>query len=148
MSYSYEYPRPAVTADAVIFKVADYDRLNVLLIKRQNDPYKDQWALPGGFIDQNETLEQCVEREVKEETGISGIKFYQLEAFSQPERDPRHRTITIAFWGFCKDESDMAAGSDATTAKWFEINEVPDLAFDHEKILKKALVRALAIMAQ
>jgi 8-oxo-dGTP diphosphatase len=148
MSYTYNYPRPAVTADAVIFKVKDYDKLNVLLIQRKNDPFKGNWALPGGFINENETLEQCVEREVMEETGLTGIKFYQLEAFSHPARDPRHRTITIAFWGFCRKDPALSPGSDATVAKWFEINEVPDLAFDHEQILKKALVRALAIMAQ
>jgi 8-oxo-dGTP diphosphatase len=148
MSYTYEYPRPAVTADAVIFRVIDYDKLAVLLIQRQNEPFKGHWALPGGFIDENETLEQCVEREVKEETGITGVKFYQLEAFSNPDRDPRQRTITVAFWGFCHKNPALSSGSDAAVAKWVEINEVPDLAFDHDQILKKALVRALAIMAQ
>jgi 8-oxo-dGTP diphosphatase len=147
MTYTYDYPRPALTTDAVIFYLKPEDELNILLIQRKNEPFKGKWALPGGFIEERETLEQCVSREVEEETGLSDIKFYQLEAFSQPERDPRHRTITVAFWGFCKNSSNLNPGSDALTAKWFGINELPELAFDHDQIIKKALVKALAIMA-
>lgn len=148
MTHTYKYPRPAVTTDAVIFNLMKDDKLNVLLIKRQNEPFKDQWALPGGFIEETETLEQCVEREIEEETGLTGVRFFPLEAFSQPDRDPRHRTITFAFWGFCKKSPMLRPGSDAINAEWFGINNLPTLAFDHEKILKKALVRALEIMAK
>jgi 8-oxo-dGTP diphosphatase len=147
MSFTYQYPRPAVTADAVIFNLMEDEKLNVLLIKRKNDPFKGYWALPGGFIEETETLEKCVEREIKEETGLEGIKFYPLEAFSEPDRDPRHRTITFAFWGFCKKNPVLTSGSDAEAAEWFKIDQLPELAFDHEQVIKKALVRALEIMA-
>ncbi len=148
MSYTYEYPRPAVTTDAVIFNMKGDEKLNILLIQRQNEPFKGQWALPGGFLEEDETLEQCVAREVAEETGLKDIKFYQLEAFSKPDRDPRHRTISIAFWGFSKNQSKIIAGSDAVNAQWFNLTKLPELAFDHEEIIKKALVRALEIMAE
>ncbi len=147
MSYTYNHPRPAVTTDAVIFRMNDEDVLSVLLIKRKNDPYKNYWALPGGFLDENETLEKCVNREVEEETGLTNIKFYQLGAFSEPLRDPRHRTITVAYWGFTTSDAIVAASSDAADAQWFEIESMPSLAFDHDEIIKKALVRALEIMA-
>jgi len=147
MTFTYDYPRPALTADAVIFFLKPDDELNILLIQRKNEPFKGKWALPGGFIEEDETLEQCVSREVEEETGLTGIKLFQLEAFSLPGRDPRHRTITVAYWGFCKNSDALNPGSDAVSAKWFGINELPELAFDHDQIIKKALVRALAIMA-
>jgi 8-oxo-dGTP diphosphatase len=147
MSYSYNYPRPAVTADAVIFRLEEDETLEILLIRRNDEPFKGKWALPGGFLDENETLEECVAREVEEETGLAGIRFYQLEAFSQPDRDPRGRTITVAFWGFCKNKPKLTAGSDATDASWIDINLIPELAFDHDKIIKKALKRAMEIMA-
>lgn len=147
MSYTYQYPMNAVTTDAVIFDMKSVDSLSVLLIQRDNEPFKGGWALPGGFLEIDETLEECVAREIFEETGLQGIKFYQLGAFSQPDRDPRHRTVTIAFWGFCTDDSNLIAGSDAANVQWFEIKNLPQMAFDHEEIIKKALVRALEIMA-
>jgi 8-oxo-dGTP diphosphatase len=146
MSNTYEYPRPAVTADAVIFRLEEDETLEILLIERKNQPFQGLWALPGGFIDEQETLEQCVAREVQEETGLSGIVFYQLESFSEPDRDPRGRTITVAFWGFCQENCEINAGSDALNARWFDLNHMPQLAFDHEKIVKKALKRAMEIM--
>lgn len=148
MSYIYNYPRPAVTADIVVFKMNPDERLSILLIQRKNDPFKGMWALPGGFLDMEETLEECAERELEEETGIKKIKLYQLEAFSQPDRDPRHRTITVAFWGFADQKVKPVAQSDARDVKWFDISKLPDLAFDHEKIIKKALKRALEIIAE
>ncbi len=149
MSYTYEYPRPAVTVDAVIFKLKKEEELNILLIERKNDPFKGMWALPGGFVDKEETLEACVVREVEEETGLKDIRFFQLEAFSEPDRDPRHRTITVAFWGFSKaGDASLRPGSDAVNARWFDLNHLPPLAFDHDKIIKKALKRALEIMAK
>lgn len=148
MTYCYDYPMPAVTTDAVIFNVKSGEKLYILLIQRLNEPFKGQWALPGGFIEPNETLEECVVREIEEETGLNGIRFHQLGAFSQPDRDPRQRVITVAFWGFSKKNPKLIPGSDAIYAKWFPINKLPEVAFDHEKIIKKALVRALEIMAE
>ncbi len=147
MSFTYDYPRPAVTADAVIFDLKGKENLNILLIKRKNEPFQGRWALPGGFLDMDETLEECVAREVEEETGIKGMKFYQLEAFSGVDRDPRHRTVTVAFWGFCHQNPKITASSDAMDAKWFGLKSLPELAFDHDQIIKKALKRALEIMA-
>ncbi|MFW5759162.1 MAG: NUDIX domain-containing protein [Bacteroidota bacterium] len=149
MGFTYEYPRPAVTTDAVIFDLKGNKKedLNILLIKRKNEPFKDSWALPGGFMDIEETLEECVAREVEEETGIKGMKFYQLEAFSSVDRDPRHRTISVAFWGFCHKTPQKKASSDAVDVKWFDLKSLPQLAFDHDLIVKKALKRALEVMA-
>lgn len=147
MTYSYSHPRPAITTDAVIFSIDADDQLHILLIQRKNEPFKDQWALPGGFVNMDETLEECVAREVKEETGLEGIRFYQLEAFSTVDRDPRDRIITMAFWGFCDDCHHTNPASDAVDARWFDLAHLPAVAFDHEKIIKKALKRALEIMA-
>lgn len=147
MSYTYEYPRPAVTTDAVVFKLTEEENLHILLIQRKNEPFKGQWALPGGFVDMEETLEQCAARELEEETGIKSIKLYPLGAFSEPDRDPRHRTISFAYWGFCKKNPKIMPKSDAMNVGWFDLNHLPGLAFDHEKIIKKALERALEVMA-
>jgi 8-oxo-dGTP diphosphatase len=147
MSHTYEYPRPAVTADAVILNLEEDETLEILLIQRKHEPFAGKWALPGGFMNMDETLEECVTREVEEETGLLGIRLFQLEAFSAPDRDPRHRTITVAFWGFCKNKPLLKPGSDASEAAWFDINQLPELAFDHDKIIKKALKRAMEIMA-
>ncbi len=146
--YSYDYPRPAVTTDAVLFNMKEGEQLHILLIQRNNEPFKGEWALPGGFLDMDETLEECVHREVKEETGLEGVKLYQLGAFSEPDRDPRGRTVSVAFWGFCKKETGLKAGTDAARVKWFDLNHLPELAFDHDLIIKKALKRALEIMAE
>lgn len=148
MSYTYDYPRPAVTTDAVIFNIKSDDTLNILLIQRKNEPFRGSWALPGGFIEPEETLEQCVAREVAEETGLESIKFYPLTPFSDPDRDPRHRTISFAYWGFCKKNPKLTPASDAINARWFPVKDLPEVAFDHEKIIKKALERALEIMAE
>ncbi len=148
MSYAYKYPMPAVTADAVVFNLKEGEKLRILLIQRKNEPFKGLWALPGGFLDMNETLEECVARELEEETGLKGVKLYQLYAFSQPDRDPRHRTVTVAFWGFCKKNPKLIPQSDAQNVGWFDLNQLPELAFDHDKIIKKALERALEIMAE
>lgn len=147
MPYTYDYPRPAVTVDAVVFQPTDNNSLKILLIERLQDPFKGMWALPGGFVDEQETLEEAVSRELEEETGLKGIKLYQLEAFSAPGRDPRHRTISIAFWGFCKKAPRLQPGSDAAEARWVNIEQLPPLAFDHEVMIKKALKRALELIA-
>lgn len=136
MPYTYTYPRPAVTVDIVVFRS---NLTEVLLIRRLNPPFENTWAIPGGFVDMNETLEQAAARELEEETDLKEILLRQFHAFSEPNRDPRHRTISIAFYGFVEnDQGDAIAGSDAKDARWFKTNELPSLAFDHDKILAKA----------
>ena len=134
MSYTYKYPRPALTVDAIVFHVNE-----VLLIQRSTEPFKDMWAFPGGFVDENENAETAVQRELEEETGITDIELKQFYTFSEPERDPRHRTVTIAFIGKTLNRPIPTAGDDAKNARWFSLNELPPLAFDHAEILEKAL---------
>ena len=139
MKYSYEYPRPAVTVDAAIFRKKD-DNWQVLFIQRGNEPFIGMWALPGGFVEMNETLEEAVARELKEETGLEGVSMEQLHAFSTVNRDPRHRTISIVFWGLVAvDQGKILAGDDARDAKWFGIDQLPELAFDHQEVMKIAV---------
>ncbi len=137
--YTYDYWRPAVTADIVVFSF-DGTNLNVLLIKRGNEPYKGQWAFPGGFLDEDETLEEAARRELKEETGLTPKHFYEVGSFSDLDRDPRGRTISVAFASVVRPNQIKAvAGDDAKEARWFDIHEMPRLAFDHEKICRMAL---------
>ncbi|HAJ99714.1 MAG TPA: NUDIX hydrolase [Bacteroidales bacterium] len=145
MSYTYPYPRPAVTADALIYR-KDHDKLEILLIQRAFPPFKDCWALPGGFLDMEETLEECIAREVQEETGLSGLEFVQLEAFSALNRDPRHRTITVVFLAQANCDGIPQAGSDASHVQWFAVGNLPALAFDHESVIEKALTK-LALLS-
>ncbi len=143
MAYTYKYPRPMVTVDAVIFGKDDNDNIEVLLIKRGRHPYKDCWALPGGFIGIDESLEESVARELEEETGINSIILKQFHTFGKPGRDPRGRNITIAYWGLGKKyRLNPKAGSDAKSYKWFNPDKLPNMAFDHEEIIKKAKVAA------
>lgn len=135
--YCYKYPHPAVTADCVVFNKED-NNISILLIKRENDPYKDFWAFPGGFINMNESAEEAAIRELKEETGLEVKKAEQLKAYSNPNRDPRERVITIVF--IAESEKNIVKGEDdAKEAKWFQIDNLPPLAFDHELILKDAI---------
>lgn len=135
MSYCYDYPRPAVTADIVILK-KDSEDYSVLLIERKHEPFAGSWALPGGFLDMDETLEEAALRELQEETGLTGIELQQFHTFSQVNRDPRHRTITTVFIGFA-DEGTAAprAGDDAAKAQWFNIESLPPMAFDHGLVM-------------
>lgn len=139
MSHTYEYPRPAVTVDAILYALQD-DRLYVLLIRRKNDPFAGKWAFPGGFMDMDEAPEAAVKRELAEETGIEAEDFIQLGAFGAPDRDPRHRTISIAYIGLIKGKlPDVKGADDAADARWFEVNDIPEaLAFDHEVILEES----------
>jgi len=127
----------AVTVDAVIF-YRKADILNVLLVQRKNEPFRDQWALPGGFLEENETMEEGAIRELEEETGLKLEKLQQVGAFGTPGRDPRGRTISIAFVGLIVKEARVKASDDAVDAKWFNLNDLPDLAFDHRKIISEA----------
>lgn len=117
MPYTYPYPRPAVTCDVVAFTMRA-DDLAVLLIRRKDEPYKGCWALPGGFVDENESLERAAARELHEETGLSGVRLEQLGAFGDPGRDPRGHTVTVGYVTFLMTEPQIAAGDDATAAEW------------------------------
>lgn len=136
--YSYEYPHPAVTADAVVFGF-DGKTLHILLIERGIEPYKGIWALPGGFMRIDETAEQCAIRELQEETGLTQIYLEQFHTFSAVGRDPRERVVTIAFFALVrKSDFRLIAGDDAARASWFELDELPPLAFDHDEIITQA----------
>lgn len=121
----------------VLFK--DRDSTFVLLIQRKNEPFKNQWALPGGFVENDEKLESAAERELEEETGLKLTSLDQVYAFVEPKRDPRSRVISIAFKGTVDEEHKVKGDSDAKNAKWFGLNEFPELAFDHYSIIQKAL---------
>lgn len=132
--YCYEYPRPSVTADVVLVTTEDPPR--VLLVKRKNEPYAGKWALPGGFIDMAETLEETARRELQEETGITVKRLEQLHTFGDPGRDPRGRTITVAFFAQVNPTRlKPAAADDALEVAWHSLLRPPPLAFDHAKIL-------------
>jgi 8-oxo-dGTP diphosphatase len=141
MTYKYDYPHPAVTVDVVVFTIED-DDLKVLLIQRDLEPFEGQWALPGGFIGIDERLSDAAKRELKEETGVTPSFLEQLYTFGRPDRDPRERTITVAYYALIPfDEISLAAGDDARDAQLFSTNELPELAFDHENILRLAGMR-------
>jgi 8-oxo-dGTP diphosphatase len=127
----------AITVDTVIF-FRKAKNLNVLLIKRKNEPFRDQWALPGGFLEENETMEEGAKRELEEETGLKLEKLQQVGALGTPGRDPRGRTISIAFVSLINAEPKLKANDDALDVKWFNLNDLPDLAFDHRAIISEA----------
>jgi 8-oxo-dGTP diphosphatase len=139
MPHTYEYPRAAITTDAVILRKTPRGQSQVLLIQRKNPPFEGMWALPGGFLDMDETLEECVVRETAEETGLTGIDFRQARAYSAIDRDPRHRTVTVAFYGWAKKETEPRAGSDSKKVQWFHVQDLPPLAFDHQQIIRDTL---------
>ncbi|MEL6392338.1 MAG: NUDIX domain-containing protein [Bacteroidota bacterium] len=138
-SYSYEYPRPALTVDVVVFGYAGDKDLRVLLIKRGGEPFRGLWALPGGFVDMDENLETSALRELEEETGLTNLFIEQLYTFGNPGRDPRGRVVSVAYYALVNliDHS-PTANSDAEEAEWFALDELPDLAFDHDQILEMA----------
>jgi len=139
--YVYEWPRPMVTADAAVFAFFD-GRTHLLLIQRKIDPYKGRWALPGGFVEIDEDLPDAVARELAEETGLKNVPLEQLRAFGRPGRDPRGRTITIAYFGIMERNWDqIRADDDAERAQWFDIESLPPMAFDHDDIVRCAIER-------
>lgn len=138
--YCYDYPRPALTVDAVLLQTSA-DGIQVLLIKRARDPFEGQWALPGGFVDEDESLEDAVARELAEETGLRTLSLEQIGAFGDPGRDPRGHTVSVVFAGVLKDRALVNGGDDAKEAAWHSALEPPELAFDHNKILNYTLER-------
>ena len=137
LNYHYKYPHPAVTADCVVFGF-DGVSIKVLLVKRGVEPYKGKWALPGGFMKIDETAEECAKRELEEETGLTNTSVEQFYTFTDVNRDPRERVVTIAHYALVR-LSDVKGGDDAEVAQWFAQNEIPSLAFDHDRILRMAL---------
>lgn len=136
--YCYQYPHPAVTADCVIFGYDESYNIKILLIQRGQAPHRGKWAFPGGFMNIDETAEQCARRELEEETGLKDVAVEQFYTFTDVNRDPRERVITVAHYAIVK-LSEVKANDDADDANWFSLNEIPPLAFDHDIILKKAL---------
>lgn len=145
MNYSYEYPRPAVTVDCVVFGF-DLSQLSILLIRRKLPPFKNKWALPGGFVRISETLDEAAKRELQEETGFSEVFLEQLFTFGELDRDPRYRVISVAYYGLVKpSDQALQADTDASDARWFSLKELPSsLAFDHAQILHTAQLRLRA----
>ena len=137
--YTYEYWRPAVTVDNVVFSF-DGTHLNVLLVKRGREPFKGCWAFPGGFLDENETLEEAAKRELKEETGLVSQFLTEIGSFSALDRDPRGRTITVAFASVVRPtQTGTLASDDASECQWCPATQLPDMAFDHAQIFTKAM---------
>jgi 8-oxo-dGTP diphosphatase len=138
MAYTYEYPRPAVTVDCLVIRTTGNEK-EILLIRRGNDPFCGKWALPGGFIGMDETLVQAAQRELREETGLEVSGLEQFRTFDKVDRDPRHRTISTVFIGRPEQgTNNVTAGSDAGEAKWFPLTSLPELAFDHNEIVRMA----------
>jgi 8-oxo-dGTP diphosphatase len=136
MAFTYKYPRPALTVDAIIVAGRN-DQSMILLILRKSDPYKGKWALPGGFANVDETLENACKRELKEETGLTDVELTQFYTFDAIDRDPRERVISTVFYGRLNEPAPVVGGDDALEARWFPISSLPEMAFDHQIIIRK-----------
>lgn len=134
--YTYKYPRAALTTDAIVF-VKDGDTIFILLIQRGREPFKNKWALPGGFIEMNETLEQACIRELEEETGLKAEKMTQFKTYDAIDRDPRHRTISVVHSVELNEKQSVKGSDDAAYAEWFPVDNLPELGFDHKQILEE-----------
>ena len=140
MAYTYEYPRPGFTADCIIFGRDESEVLKVLLIKRKHEPFQGLWAFPGGFVDEGESVEEAAQRELKEETGVEHVAMTQMYTFTKPGRDPRGWVVSVAFYTTVNiGDCNVQAGDDASLAEWVAIDQIKDMAFDHNEILKMAL---------
>jgi len=136
--YSYEYPRPALTADVAVLRLEGIPE--ILLVERKDPPFEGMWALPGGFMEIDESLEVAARRELKEETGIKAGELIRYDSYDEPGRDPRGRTVTQVFVMIWKETMGKAvADSDANAVKWFDLTRLPQLAFDHAKIIGDVL---------
>ena len=141
MTYAYQHPRDALTVDCVVFGFDEGD-LKILLIQRDLEPFAGAWALPGGFVRMDESLEEAARRELEEETGVVKVFLEQLYTFAEPDRDPRERVVTVAYYALVKLSSHrVKAATDARNAAWFAVCDLPRLAFDHEAIIETALQR-------
>ena len=139
--YSYQFPRAALTVDCVVFGLDEAD-LKVLLIQRALDPFKGKWALPGGFVRVDETVDEAARRELEEETGLKNVFLEQLYTFGAVNRDPRERVVSVAYYSLVKLSDHKAkAATDAANAEWFPVSKLPKLAFDHARIVETALER-------
>lgn len=137
----YMLEKPSVTVDIILFTVKE-DNLKALLVKRAIEPFKDMWAIPGGFIRMNESLEEAAKRELVEETNVKDVYLEQLYTFGDPKRDPRTRVVTVAYFALVNSEKfKLKASTDVKDVRWFSMYELPELAFDHKKILEYALKR-------
>jgi len=137
MAYTYKYPRPAVTADCIV--ITREAEPKVLLIQRGDQPFKGGWAFPGGFMNMDETTERCAIRELEEETGLKVSKVNQIGAYSKVERDPRGRTVTVAYLAIVDAPIAVNGQDDASKAQWFPLSALPELAFDHADIMQDAI---------
>jgi 8-oxo-dGTP diphosphatase len=141
MTTAYKHPRPALTVDCAVFGL-DEDELKVLLIERGGEPFRGKWALPGGFVRLDETLDEAARRELREEAGIEDVFLEQLYTFGAVDRDPRERVVSVAYYALVKlSAHDAKAATDAADARWFRVSKLPKLAFDHAQILATALAR-------
>jgi 8-oxo-dGTP diphosphatase len=151
MNYSYPYPMPSVTTDAVLFALdGEVGGLEVLLIERsrEGEPFEGCWALPGGYLELEEELETCVRRELEEETGFNPPHLEEFGVFGAPGRDARGRVITVAYWGLVDARrATVRAGDDAARARWFDLEALPDLAFDHREIVDAARTASRGALA-
>ena len=138
--YTYHYPRPALTVDMVVFMLLD-DQLHILLIQRAQPPFEGKWALPGGFVNMEESLEMAAARELAEETGIEGCELEQFHTYGDPQRDPRGRVVSVAYCTYLPPETSISIreGGDAKQVRWLPMTDLPNLAFDHSKIIRDAL---------
>jgi 8-oxo-dGTP diphosphatase len=137
MAYTYKYPRPAVTANCIV--ITKEAEPKVLLIERDEDPFKGCWAFPGGFLNMDETTEECAIRELEEETGMKIQELQQIGAYSKVDRDPRGRTITVAYLAVIDSPCEVVGQDDAAKAQWFPLDALPKLAFDHDDIMRDAI---------
>ena len=137
MTYTYQYPRPAVTADCIV--ITREAEPKVLLVQRGREPFKGYWAFPGGFMEMDETTAQCAIRELQEETGLTVTDIHQIGAYSKVDRDPRGRTVTVAYLALVDTPVAVSGHDDAAKAEWFPLSELPPLAFDHADILRDAI---------
>ena len=137
MAYTYKYPRPSVTADCIV--ITREDEPKVLLIQRGFEPFKGCWAFPGGFMNMDETTEQCAIRELEEETGLKVTEVHQIGAYSKIDRDPRGRTVTVAYLALIDVTTEVKGQDDAAKAMWWPLSALPELAFDHKEIMEDAV---------
>lgn len=138
MTYTYEYPRPMLTVDVVVFLMLQGQAAKILLIRRGNEPFKNMWALPGGFVDMDEGLKDAAGRELEEETGLKDVPLKQMYAFDALDRDPRGRNISVVFYAILTQEAEIAGGDDAAEAVWWPVNAMPQLGFDHDEVIEMA----------